>query len=176
MLRFFSLIALALFALAGPAAAQALPQPGERQVEVSLHSSRAAVAPGETFTIVLRQNIREHWHTYWRNPGSSGEPTELTWTTPAGARAGEIQWPAPEAIPFVMLVNFGYEGEVLFPVELTAPVNAQPGQMLNFTADAYWLVCSDICIPEEAQLQLSLPVAAQGRDDPAWAPRVAAAV
>ena len=176
VLRLFSLIGLWFLALAGPVAAQALPQPGERQVEASLHSARAAVAPGETFTIVLRQNIREHWHTYWINPGSSGQATELTWTAPAGADVGAIQWPAPEAIPFAMLVNFGYEGEVLFPVEITAPANAQPGQVLNFVADGYWLVCSDICIPEEARLELSVPVAAQGRDDATWAPRVAAAV
>ncbi|WP_325059290.1 protein-disulfide reductase DsbD family protein [Vitreimonas sp.] len=159
-----------------PAAAQAPPLPGERQVDGSLHSARAAVAPGETFTIVLRQDIREHWHTYWVNPGSSGEPTELTWTAPAGASVGEIQWPAPKAIPFAMLVNFGYEGEVLFPIEITAPANAEPGQVLNFVADAYWLVCSDICIPEEARLQLSVPVAPEGRDDATWGPRVAAAV
>jgi len=41
---------------------------------------------------------------------------------------------------------------------------------------AYWLVCADICIPEDATLTLTLPVAAQGRDDPQWAPRIAEAV
>ena len=40
-----------------------LPNAMERQVEGSLHSARAAVAPGETITIVLRQNIREPWNT-----------------------------------------------------------------------------------------------------------------
>ena len=65
MKRFAALAAffLGFFALA-PALAQ--PLPGPRQVDVGLHSSRAAVAPGETFTIVLRQTINEGWHTYWR--------------------------------------------------------------------------------------------------------------
>lgn len=154
----------------------AQPLPGPRQVDVGLHSSRAAVAPGETFTIVLRQTINEGWHTYWRNPGDSGEATTLTWTLPAGWRAGEIQWPAPHAVPFAMLVNFGYEGEVLFPVELTVPADARPGSSVMLTAEAYWLVCSDICIPEDATLTLTVPVAAQGRDDPQWAARIAEAV
>lgn len=173
MLRFLisSLVALAAFTL--PAAAEPV---RTDNVEAELHSARAAVAPGETFTIVLRQNIREHWHTYWRNPGDSGEATELSWTAPQGARVGEIQWPTPQAIPFAMLVNHGYEGEVLFPIEVTAPATARPGETLAFTADAYWLVCSDVCIPEEAQLRLALPVAATGRDDPAWAARIANAV
>lgn len=171
----YLLVALALM-FAAPAFAQA-PLPGaQRNVEGSLHSARAAVAPGETFTIVLRQNIREHWHTYWRNPGDSGEPTSLEWSTPAGWRIGDIQWPTPGAIPFATLVNFGYEGEVLFPIEVTAPANAQVGSTVTLTTEAYWLVCSDICIPEEATLTLQLPVASVGRDDPAWAPRIAEAL
>jgi DsbC/DsbD-like thiol-disulfide interchange protein len=89
MLRYLAGLIFLAFSLAAPAMAQ--PLPGERQVEGSLHSARAAVAPGETFTIVLRQNIREHWHTYWINPGDSGEPTELTWAAPAGWRIGPIQ-------------------------------------------------------------------------------------
>ena len=121
MARFAALAALILsfFTLS---AASAQPLPGPRQVDAGLHSSRAAVAPGETFTIVLRETINEGWHTYWRNPGDSGEPTALTWTLPAGWSAGEIQWPAPHAVPFAMLVNYGYEGEVLFPIEITVPM------------------------------------------------------
>ncbi|QGZ94279.1 protein-disulfide reductase DsbD family protein [Terricaulis silvestris] len=174
MKRLFATVLVALAALVAPTAAQL---PGaQRNVEAGLHSSRAAVAPGERFTIVLRETIREGWHTYWRNPGDSGEASQLTWTTPAGWAVGEIQWPTPEGIPFATLVNYGYEGEVLFPIEVTAPANARPGTDATFSADLYVLVCADICIPEESTVTLSVPVAAQGRDDPQWAPRVAAAV
>ena len=143
---------VALAALAAPAWAQ--PVRTER-VEAQLHSSRAAVAPGERFTIALRQTIREGWHTYWRNPGDSGEPTQLTWRAPPGWTVGPIQWPTPEAIPFATLVNFGYAGEVIFPIEVTAPAGVRPGGDVTLTADAYWLVCSDICIPEDATLTLT---------------------
>ncbi|MBY0564133.1 MAG: thioredoxin family protein [Hyphomonadaceae bacterium] len=173
MSRWFSPVLLALAAIMATAAAEPV---RTANVEAELHASRSAIAPGERFTVVLRQSIREHWHTYWRNPGDSGEPTELTWRLPAGAQAGPIQWPTPEAIPFATLVNFGYSGEVLFPVEITAPASLRAGETLTLTADAFWLVCSDICIPEEATLTLSVPVAAQGRDDPEWAGRIAAAV
>lgn len=172
MARFAALAALILsfFALS-PAVAQ--PLTAERQVDAGLHSSRTAVAPGETFTIVLRETINEGWHTYWRNPGDSGEATQLVWTLPAGWRAGEIQWPAPEAVPYAILVNYGYAGEVLFPIEITVPANARPGTNVTLNAAARWLVCSDICIPEDATLTLTVPVAAQGRDDPRWAARIA---
>ncbi len=173
MARFLFWLAFALTALAGPAAAQAV---RTANVETELHAARAAVAPGERFTIVLRQTIRPGWHTYWRNPGDSGEATRLTWRLPGGAEAGPIQWPAPEALPFASLVNFGYSGEVLFPIEITAPANARVGETLRLEAEASWLVCSDVCIPESGALTLSLPVAAQGRDAPVWADRVAAAL
>lgn len=158
-------------------AAPALAQPvNSGNVEGELHSARAAIAPGETFTVALRTRIAEGWHTYWRNPGDSGEPTELTWSAPSGFEIGPIQWPAPEPAPFAGIINYGYHGEVLYPIEVTAPADARVGERVTFQAEAYYLVCSDICIPEEATLTLTLPVAAQGRDDPTWAPRIAEAL
>lgn len=173
MVRSWIMAALAGLVLAASAAAQPV---NSGNVEGELHSARAAVAPGERFTIVLRQNINEGWHTYWRNSGDSGEPTELTWSAPAGWIAGPLQWPAPEPAPFTTIVNYGYHGEVFFPIEISVPANARVGETVTLTAEAYWLVCSDICIPETATLTLRVPVEAVGRDDPTWAPRVQQAV
>ena len=131
-------------------------------VTAELVANAAAVVPGKTVQIGLRLQHIAHWHTYWRNPGDSGLPTTLTWTVPAGAEVGAIDWPAPKRLPIGPLVNYGYEGDLLLPVRFTAPANARPGSTLELKADASWLVCRDICIPENATLQLSLPVAAPG--------------
>lgn len=171
--RTFLAAMFAGLALAGAAAAQPI---NTGHVEGQLHSARAAVAPGETFTIILRQQIDEGWHTYWRNPGDSGEATELTWTDPQGFSFGPIQWPAPEPAPFAGIVNYGYHGEVLMPISVTAPANARAGETLTVKANVYWLVCADVCIPEEGDLTLTLPIAAAGRDDPAWAQRAGDAI
>ncbi len=164
---------LALAALASPAIAQPA---RTANVEAQLHSSRAAIAPGERFTVALRQTIRESWHTYWRNPGAAGEPTEIAWRLPPGWTASEIRWPTPHAIPFETLINYGYSEEVLLPVDLIAPANARSGQNITLNAHATWVVCSNICVFEEGDLSLPLRVEAQGRDDPVWGPRIAAAV
>jgi DsbC/DsbD-like thiol-disulfide interchange protein/cytochrome c biogenesis protein CcdA len=169
-----ALVAVLFAALAPPAEAQLL---GPRRVETSLHASRAAISPGETFTVVLRQRIAEHWHTYWRNPGAAGEPADITWTLPRGFEAGPIQWPAPEAIISASLVNYGYSNEVLLPIEMRAAASARPGETAQFTADVYLVVCSeDTCIPEESTVSLALPIAVQGRDHPEWGPRIAEAL
>jgi thiol:disulfide interchange protein/DsbC/DsbD-like thiol-disulfide interchange protein len=168
-----ALIVLFFAGLAAPANAQF----GPRQVEVSIHSARAAVAPGETFTIVVRERINEHWHTYWRNPGAAGEPAQITWTLPRGFEAGPIQWPTPAPIIAASLVNYGYAEEVLLPIEMRASPNARPGETAQSTANVYLVVCSDdTCIPEESTVTFSQPIAAQGRDDPQWAPRIAEAL
>ncbi len=158
---------------AAPAAAEPLRTP---HVETELHAARAAIQPGERFTIVLRQTIREHWHTYWINPGAAGEPTEIEWRLPPGFSAGPIRWPTPTSIQVETLINYGYSGEVLLPVEITAPANLRPGARFTLAAHVTWVVCSDICVFEEGDLALTLPVAAQPRDEPRWGPRIAAAL
>lgn len=173
MKRVMAAIAMLAALIAAPAAAQSV---RTDHVEMELHSARAAVAPGEHFTVALRQSIREGWHTYWVNPGAAGEPTKIEWTLPVGASAAPIQWPTPDTIPFQSLVNFGYSHDVLLPIEVTAPANARAGETLSFVGEATWVVCSDVCVFEQGELRLAVPVAAQGRDDPNWAPRIASAM
>ncbi len=174
MMGFRVTIVAVVLALMSPALAQEQVSPAAHNVEAGLHSAREVIAPGERFTIVLRQTIREHWHTYWRNPGAAGEPTELEWRLPPGFHASDIQWPAPQPILVASLMNHGYSDEVLLPVEITAPASLRPGQAVTLNAHATWVVCSDICVFEEGDLALPLNVAVQGRDDPRWGPRIAA--
>ena len=156
------LLALGLGLLAaGTALAQsgALPD-AQPKVAASLIPERAGIAPGGTLTVALNEAIREHWHTYWVNPGDSGAPTTITWHLPPGWTAGEIQWPYPKRLPVGPLMNFGYEDQVALLSDLKAPADAKPGETAMLAADVMWLVCSDVCIPEETHLSLPLAVVA----------------
>ena len=166
-----ALLALAVLAPAPLLAAEsaAVTSPSET---AWLVSARDTVAPGERFHVALVQRIAPGWHTYWRNPGDSGEPTRLDWTLPDGVAAGAIQWPAPKAIRVEPLVNFGFEGTVLLPVEIAVPTTAKPGETLSLAASATWLVCEKICIPEEGSFRLDLPIAAGGSADAAAQARI----
>ena len=46
------------------------------------------VAPGQPLWLGLQMTHQPGWHTYWKNPGDSGLPTELTWTLPEGVDVG----------------------------------------------------------------------------------------
>ncbi|HEV7257604.1 MAG TPA: protein-disulfide reductase DsbD domain-containing protein [Bosea sp. (in: a-proteobacteria)] len=169
-----AVLALALVAPGLAVAAESVAVSSPR-VTATLLSSRDAVAPGERFQVALVQKIAPGWHTYWRNPGDSGEPTRIDWTLPAGMSAGDIQWPAPKALPVEPLVNFGFEGTVLLPVEIAVPPDAKPGERLTLKADATWLVCEKICIPEEGAFTLDLPIAPVAAVDEAAQARIEAA-
>ncbi|MBW8744042.1 MAG: thioredoxin family protein [Sphingomonas sp.] len=146
---FLALLAVPLAAFA------ASPQASTEHVQARLVSSQAVVAPGQRFTVALEQNIKPHWHTYWQNPGDSGQATSIDW---AGAQAGPLQWPTPAIQAIGPIVNYGYEGRAALLVDLTVPADAKPGGRFKPTAEVKWLVCKDVCIPEQVSLGLDLPV------------------
>ena len=173
MVRAASTLCAALLAAACAVTAAAAPVKTEH-VEAELVSERTALVPGATVIVALRLKMADGWHTYWQNPGDSGLPTTLTWTLPPGVAAGPILWPAPHALPAGPLVNYGYEGEVLLLTEIKVAQDARPGDTLTFGAKAEWLVCKETCIPEEAQLDLALPVAQRSDPYPQWGKAIAA--
>jgi len=139
-------------------------------VKARLIAETDAIAPGQSIWVALELDIREGWHTYWRNPGDSGQATQLAWTLPAGVTAGNIVWTAPHRFEIPPLVNYGYARHAMHLVQITAAPDLKPGGTADLAAKASWLVCADVCIPEDAALHLRLPVrSAAGAADPAVA-------
>src|SRR5271156_6124056 len=85
------------------------------------------IAPGGTLQVGLVLTLEEHWHVYWINAGDSGEPPKITWTLPEGITAGPMLFPIPSRLPLGPLMDFGYEDEVAFPVQLAAGSSLKPG-------------------------------------------------
>jgi len=149
----FLLGILVAIATAMPAFAQSVVQTDN--VRTELLADVSTVKPGEPFWVGLRQTIRPKWHTYWKNPGESGLPTEITWTLPPGAKADPIVWPTPILFEIGGITNYGFKDEATLLVRITPPADlAGP---LKLAAAANWLVCEDVCIPEEGKFELTLP-------------------
>jgi DsbC/DsbD-like thiol-disulfide interchange protein/cytochrome c biogenesis protein CcdA len=147
------LLTLALLLAAMPAFAQ----PGPR-VHARLIAQDRAVAPGDSVTVALEEKIAAGWHTYWQNPGQVGQPTSIVWTLPPGWTAGPIEWPRPQKLPTGPFMDYGYEGTPWLLTKITAPADAKPGSSVTLKAAASWLVCKQVCVPEDAVLTLTLPV------------------
>ncbi len=149
--------------LTAPGAAPADAQKGMQRVgnlRAGLVAEQAGITAGGKITLGLRLIHDTHWHTYWRNPGDSGLPTQIEWQLPPGWQAAEFQWPTPARLPVGPLANFGFEGDLLLPIELLAPQDLRAGSSVTLAGRASWLVCKDVCIPGEALLGITLPVLA----------------
>jgi thiol:disulfide interchange protein DsbD len=149
------LILLGLLA-ATPALAQAIDE--LPKVHARLVAEDTAAPPGSSITVALEENIRDGWHTYWINPGDAGAASEIKWTLPQGWSAGAIQWPTPKRLPVGPLMDYGYEGKLWLMQKLTVPADAKVGDTVTLKAAVDWLVCKDICVPEEATLTLPLKI------------------
>ncbi len=134
--------------------------PPGRHVTVSLLSEDDAVQPGKPLTAGIRLQMQPGWHTYWRNPGDSGLPTRVRWTLPAGFEAGEVQWPRPMRFGFGPVQSFGYETDVVLPVQIRVPASVA-GAEVRLAVHVDWLECQEACLPSKADLSLALPVRAQ---------------
>jgi thiol:disulfide interchange protein DsbD len=145
------------------------------RARVTLVADHMAITQGQAFQLGLRLRLAPRWHSYWRHAGDAGAPTEISLTLPEDSQAGPIAWPTPQAIPFGPLMSFGYYGEVVLPMQITPPAGLRAGEVFSITAAATWLVCDDVCIPEEGSFRLDLPVAAQAQTNPDLAPLFAAA-
>lgn len=140
---------------ASPLQAANTPTP---KTEAELVSDSLSITGGKAIWVALRLKPQKGWHTYWRYAGDSGLPTKISWKLAKGFKAGPIHWPAPERILLGPLANFGYHGEVLLLSKITVPKLNPKIDKVFLKAKARWLVCEKICIPEEADLSLALPV------------------
>jgi len=112
--------ALFLVSLVWTGSIQANPVTTEN-VTARLVAERMEVAPGDRLDLALVFEIRPGWHTYWRNPGDSGDPPRVHWTLPEGVEAGPLRWPRPEVIPVGPLANYGYSGRAVHLIALSVP-------------------------------------------------------
>jgi len=153
VLTLLAALSFGVFATAASAQIDNLPK-----VHARLIAEHDALAPGASETIAFEQDIRAGWHTYWLNPGDVGQPTTLDWTLPAGWKSGVLQWPYPKRLPVGPFMDYGYEGKVWILSSVTAPADAKVGDTVTLSAKASWLVCKEVCVPEDATLTLPVKI------------------
>jgi thiol:disulfide interchange protein DsbD len=124
-----------------------------------LVSLAPSVAPGGSVTVGLVISPEDKWHVYWINAGDSGLPPRIKWTLPEGVSAGPMQFPVPSRLPLGPLMDFGYEDNTAFPVQISVAPNVKPGP-IHLDARINWLVCREQCVPGKAHMGIDLTVAA----------------
>lgn len=93
------------------------------------------------------------WHTYWKVPGSSGIPPQITVHAGGNIALQRIDFPAPRVFTDGRMRDFGYDSAVLLPLTLK---QAEPGKPATLAADVFVGLCSTICVPFQTTLSLKL--------------------
>jgi DsbC/DsbD-like thiol-disulfide interchange protein len=102
--------------------------------------------------------MKEHWHTYWINPGETGNPTRITLHGPAGVEFGKVGWPLPAKIDAIGGVCYGYENDVLFLIPVKVPKDFA-AKAVGIDANVEWVGCQkEECVEGSAKLAITLPI------------------
>ncbi len=147
MTRLLTAVLIMLVMVIPAYALESTPVSSSRAV-ATLVTDTDAMQPGTPFRVALRLRMANGWHTYWKNPGDAGVPPDLT---VEGVKQSPIDWATPRRVPEGPVMTYAYTGEVLLPVTVTATSG-------TIKAHAQWLVCKDICVPEEGNFTLTLAV------------------
>jgi suppressor for copper-sensitivity B len=162
MKRYFAILAALLWLglAGGPAWSQGTSQ-GSASSWASTPEARlrllSAVTGGRGLAAVplgLQIQLQPGWKTYWRSPGDAGLPVTVAWTGSTNLAGAEFDWPVPTRFTLFGLDTFGYEGEVVFPIQARPADSAKP---LGLRLKVDYLVCAKVCIPRSANLALDLP-------------------
>lgn len=110
---------------------------------------------GQKYIAISLKN-KKKWHTYWKNPGDAGLPPSFTLIFDGETKKLDLaEWPAPKRyIEAGNIWAYGYSGTNTWfaPIE-SSFYNKLVGK--EATLQGKWLVCKDICIPGEDEIQLN---------------------
>jgi DsbC/DsbD-like thiol-disulfide interchange protein len=101
------------------------------------------------------------WITYWREPGNSGIPPQITVAPGSGVTLDAIAYPVPKHFFNGAVEDMAYDAPVTLPLSLTT---AGKGPV-EIDAAAFIGICRDICIPFQANLQVKLGPAIQSHPE-----------
>jgi suppressor for copper-sensitivity B len=124
------------------------------QASVRLIAAATAVGQADSVQLGLQFQIKSGWKIYWRSPGDAGIAPSVDWSGSDNLADAQFSWPAPHRFSYSGLETVGYEGEVVLPI---AARLAKPGQPLSVHGKLDYLICSEICVPRHADLDVTLP-------------------
>lgn len=117
---------------------------------------RLVAAPPQkdgTIPATLEVKLNPGWKTYWREPGASGIPPQVTLDPAGGVLLEKIGFPAPKTFDDGVVRYVGYDKPVAFPLTLKR-VHGEGD--VNIRASVFLGICEDICIPVQGELTLAL--------------------
>ena len=134
------------------------------------HSAVRLLAGSRSGAVLLggiALQLKPSWHTYWRTPGDSGVPPRFDFSKSDNVEAVTVLWPAPKKFDDgAGGTSLGYVDHVVLPLRIVAKNTDKP---VTLRAAVNYAVCEKLCIPVEANLELSFTSVASTEDSALFA-------
>jgi DsbC/DsbD-like thiol-disulfide interchange protein len=155
----FALAALISFSPMGARAQDASPwQKGAHAAVRLLAGSRS----GPVLLGGIAVQLDPGWKTYWRTSGDSGVPPRFDFSKSDNVEAVTVLWPAPTKFEDgAGGFSFGYHDQVVLPLRIVPKSNDKP---VTLRANVNYAVCEKLCIPVEANTELTFASVASTED------------
>ncbi|MBP1850291.1 protein-disulfide reductase DsbD domain-containing protein [Rhizobium halophytocola] len=103
------------------------------------------------------------WITYWREPGDSGIPPQITVSPDSPLTLQSIAYPTPKRIDNGPVTDLAYDRPVSLPLtfQTDGKVDAA-GKPLDL--QVFIGLCKNICIPFQADFKLAVPAGSEPQD------------
>lgn len=136
----------------------------ESNIVISKHDQASIITHSDFYDqqdkilLGLRLRLNPGWHTYWVNPGEAGDPAtiEIQINGKDQKSLATIEWPVPQILSENNLTSYIYKNEIILPFYLPIP-KQDHSKALTLAITANWLVCADVCVPEEGKFVINLP-------------------
>lgn len=129
-----------------------------------------ATKPGEKqdkLFAAIEIAMPDHWKTYWRAPGDAGGiPPEFDFSASENTADVKVLYPAPSRLIDKTGTTIGYYDKVTFPVAVTPK---DPSKPVTLKLKAAYGVCKELCVPAEAEIDLTITPGTGASDDVAAA-------
>src|ERR1700689_4239484 len=129
------------------------------------HSATRLLAGSRSGAVLLGGiafQLQPGWKTYWRTPGDSGVPPRFDFSKSENIEAVTVLWPAPTKFDDgAGGHSMGYHNQIVLPLRIVAKNADRP---VTLRADINYAVCEKICIPVEANAELSFASVASTED------------
>ncbi len=111
--------------------------------------------------------LQPGWKTYWRTPGDSGVPPRFDFSKSDNVEAVTVLWPAPSQFDDgAGGHSLGYHDQIVLPLRIVAKNADKP---VTLRANINYAVCKELCIPVQANAELTFTSVASTEDSALFA-------
>ena len=103
--------------------------------------------------LAIKVNLLKGAKTYWRIAGESGAAPRFNWKDSENIKKFKVNFPAPKRFEYMGIESYGYDEDVIFPVDIKLN-NPNKDSILRLQVEL--LICKDLCIPENHNIELFL--------------------